>query len=184
MIDILKKIEKEEILGLLSNPDNFKSLDVDYYPPRVERIWTQLGEYRLAFHYLHPCDKDQALYHPHPWPSAIHQLDGEYETGITFSDDQMLHTNNNTGQANETLRSIEAAKFIFKGDVYCQMLHRNGFHYVRPITLCRSTMLMGAQFDNIVKNPATKQLNSLSYDRTNEIRLWFYDKYAQLLLNP
>ncbi len=75
---------------------------------------------------------------------------------------------------------MEAAKFEIKGDTYYEMLDPNGFHYVRPITLCKSTMLMGPAFLHTSKNPATKKLNLLSDDRMNEIRLWFYDYYASL----
>ena len=179
MIEILKQIERVDILGILSNLDNFKSVDVDYHPPRVERIWTQIREHRLSFHYLHPCAEGEALYHPHPWKSAIHQLDGEYETGITYSENLDFHLDNNTGKHNQSLKQIEGIKIIVKGGMYCEMLNKNAFHYVRPITLCRSVMLMGEQFETI-KNPATKNLEPLTGQRMNEIRLWFYDYYANL----
>ena len=182
MIEILKQIENDEILGLLANRDNFKSIDIDYHPPRVERIWTQLREYRLCFHVLHPCNTEEALYHPHPWPSVIHQLHGEYEMGITHSKNKEFHLSNNSGQWNDHLRGQEACKIQTSGSMYYEMMDLNGFHYVRPITKCMSVMLMDKPFvsPSAYKNPPTKKLKELSEVRIEQIRLWFYDHYANI----
>jgi hypothetical protein len=66
MIEQLKYIEKNEIIGILKDPKNFTSKNVDYHPPLVERIWAPYMDGRLYFHYIHPCETTQALYHPHP----------------------------------------------------------------------------------------------------------------------
>ena len=61
--------------------DAWRSLDIDYEPPHVERLWRPWGpvvstgamtipsRFRLSLHRIHPCET--ALFHPHPWPSAV-----------------------------------------------------------------------------------------------------------------
>lgn len=66
MLDILNKIQSQ-VYQLLKGPDRWNTLDIDYHPPRVERLWTCWeNDYRVYLHRLHPCEPEQALYHPHP----------------------------------------------------------------------------------------------------------------------
>jgi hypothetical protein len=75
MLVELKRL-KREIPKLIDNPETvWHTLEVLYEPPRVERVWTQLGDNRLFLHRIHPCD--QGYYHSHPWPSAVLVLQGE-----------------------------------------------------------------------------------------------------------
>jgi hypothetical protein len=48
MIELLQKYELS--LGeLLLKPEIWNTLDVDYFPPRVERVWTQIDENHRLF---------------------------------------------------------------------------------------------------------------------------------------
>src|SRR5581483_10131554 len=78
LIDQLKVIERQ--LPKLFKGNHWHSLYVDYEPPTVERLWTDVGNCRLYLHRIHPCEK--ALYHAHPWPSAIKVLSGVYEMAV------------------------------------------------------------------------------------------------------
>lgn len=49
---IIADINPEEIISM-----DWNSIDVDYYPPRVERLWLQLGKDRLYLHKIHKTDK-------------------------------------------------------------------------------------------------------------------------------
>ena len=86
MIQFLKELELNFLIGLLEKPEIWNSLDVDYHPPRVERIWCQYGDYRIYLHFIHACKPGEALYHSHPWPSVMHVIEGTYEMGIGFND--------------------------------------------------------------------------------------------------
>lgn len=90
----------------------WNSLDVNYEPPQVHRMWVQHGDYRVNLHRIFPCEK--ALYHPHPWPSAIHVLDGEYEMGVGTN-------------------RVEAARVVLAAGSRYEMLDILGWHYVRPL---------------------------------------------------
>lgn len=108
---------------LLQDALGWHSLDVNYEPPHVERLWRPFADdFRLYLHRIHPCDR--ALYHPHPWPSAIRLVEGEYEMGVGYSD------------ASYTAPGFSpptAAKLILtKGSMYV-MDDRDGWHYVKPL---------------------------------------------------
>ena len=76
MFKILKEVEK--VLPALLKLNDWESIDVDYHPPRVERVWRRYGDYRINLHRIHPCRKDEALFHPHPWPSIVKIIEGGY----------------------------------------------------------------------------------------------------------
>lgn len=90
---INKLREAESILpDLLRNSDNWNSLDVDYYPPRVERLWMQYDEdHRLYIHIIHPTNED-CLFHKHRWPAAFKILKGSYEMGVAYYEMTNTHT--------------------------------------------------------------------------------------------
>lgn len=63
MLDRLKAVEAQ-VLKLLETPEIWKSLLIDYHPPKVERLYTQLDDLRVSLHCIHPCNPEDALFHP------------------------------------------------------------------------------------------------------------------------
>jgi hypothetical protein len=58
--------------SLLQSLEDWNSLDVNYHPPRVERLWRPFEEdKRISAHCIHPCSVDEALLHPHRTGFAI-----------------------------------------------------------------------------------------------------------------
>lgn len=112
----------------------WRTLDVDYEPPRVERLWRQLGPYRLMLHRIHPCEK--ALFHPHPWPSAVRVVSGRYEMGVSQG-----HVLLNEHQP-------EVARLILTAGSQYEMVHPLAWHYVRPLDEpSLSVMVTGKPWD-------------------------------------
>lgn len=133
MLDILYAVEKE-LPVLLQDENAWKSLYVDYHPPTVERLWLPWSEYRINLHRIHPCERDEALFHPHPWPSAMRVLSGEYEMAVGY------------GQG-ETQPPI-AALMIASGDFRYEMTEPDAWHYVRPLREpTMSLMVTGKPWD-------------------------------------
>lgn len=131
MIDKLKQIEEKMILDLLQKPEIWKTLMVDYHPPTVERCWTQVGNFRILLHFIHKCETKDALFHPHPWPSAMHVLNGAYEMGLGFGSGLVEP---------EKMCTI----LLENGGAYYDMTHIDGWHYVRPVeNVCATVMLIG-----------------------------------------
>ena len=182
MIDTLKTIEREQILNILSQPiEKFKTLYVDYEHPYVERLQFNLEDgHRIFFHVIHECKTEQALYHPHPWPSAMHVLKGIYETGLSYSEIDEHYKHTETGELNSIIAKNEVAKLIIGhnayGSAYYEMLNPKGWHYVRPITTCHTVMLTHTPWYS--GNKATKPLVPLTDERANEIKEWFLQWYT------
>lgn len=163
MIEEIKELIKSDQFKLwLSNPKLWNTLDVDYHPPRVERVWMPFDDKRISLHVIHPCESDEALIHPHPWESAMYVLPigGMYEHGIGYKGyDEMGCTSN---------------KFVctqqFRGDVYYEMLDPNGVHYVRPYGLPVFTvMISGPKIWECNGTQVNKKLEPLSEERKLEI---------------
>ena len=120
MLDVLAQVE-EVLPELLRDAGGWQSVLVNYHPPMVERLWCSWRGYRVFLHRIHPCDAGQALFHPHPWPSAMRVLEGEYEMAVGFG----------AG----TVEPPVAARLIVRGDFRYEMTHPDSWHYVRPLHL-------------------------------------------------
>lgn len=195
MIEDLKIIEKtSRFKDLLNDPTAWNTLDVNYHHPRVERLWTQLSsERRLMIHLIHPCKPGESLYHPHPWPSALHVLYGKYEMGLgvkylpgykelmmfraeidgvkVFDLDPIKRVGTEENGAEVFVKEI--CKIEMEGNNYYEMLDPKGWHYVRPIDyVCMSLMLIGTPFEEKDNQEIPKQwgkLPSLTEERKLEL---------------
>lgn len=169
-IEKLQQIERVKLYELLCEPSIWKSVDIDYHPPHVERLWCQLGNYRLYLHFIHPCKQEEALFHPHPWPSAIHVIEGQYEMGLGFG---------------EGLKEPEVFSTILTGGgMYYEMPHRDGWHYVRPLTVSSSVMLTGEPWDReMPKEDEVGQLSGLHNDRVMVMLEYFRGKFIHTAKN-
>ena len=83
MLDVLAAVE-QALPQLLQDENAWHSLYIDYQLPTVERLWRPWHEYRISLHRIHPCAPGEALFHPHPWPSAMHVLAGAYEMAVGY----------------------------------------------------------------------------------------------------
>jgi hypothetical protein len=118
MLDVLHIVERD-LPRLLRSRDGWTSLDVDYHPPRVERVYRAYGAHRISLHRIHPCAPAEALFHPHPWPSAMRVLEGRYEMGVGWG-------------AGERPPPV-AAHLVADGGMEYEMTDPDAWHYVRPI---------------------------------------------------
>ena len=122
-IEILKSLETN-IKNLLVDPSIWKSLDVDYFPPRVERLYTDYKGYRIFLHTIHLTDKP-CLFHKHRWPAAFKQVYGSYEMGITHSEKEV--------SSEEAYLLPTLARFIINEGSYYEMNQTDCLHFVKPI---------------------------------------------------
>ena len=170
-IEKLKQIERVKLYDLLCDPSIWKSVDVNYHPPHVERLWCQLGKHRLFLHFSHTCKPEEPLFHHHPWPSAIHVIDGEYEMGMGFG------------------KGIEEPEIfstiISKGSLYYDMPHRDGWHYIRPIdAVCASVMLTGEPWGReMPSSEKVGELGCLHNDRVFVMLEYFKGKFRYTVKN-
>ena len=126
-----------ELPALLETPDGWTGLRIDYHPPFVDRAWRPWRDRRLSIHRIHPCAPGDALFHPHPWPSAMRVLEGRYEMAIGYGPGLVAPP-------------IAARLIIGPGTDY-SMPHRDAWHDVRPLggpTL--SVMLSGPPWERLM----------------------------------
>lgn len=164
MLDTLFQIEKE-LRGnnLLCGIEDWESLDITYHPPRVERLWRQVGQFRLSLHRIHHCKDSDELFHPHPWPSAMRIIQGLYEMKVGYG-------------IGDDLPPVAAKIILSSGNVY-EMTDPNGWHSVRPLTDVTYTVIVtGMPWER--KSPkSTEPLVPLMNDVKAEILSVFYKHY-------
>ena len=139
MIEILNAVG-EKLRELLRDEAGWNTLKVDYHHPHVDRLWRQFdAEHRLLLHKIYPCETEQSLLHPHPWPSVIQIMSSgraaNYELGIGWGDP--------TGEP----PPIAAKITMSRGGTY-EMDDPRAWHYVRPINEpVFSVMVIGKPFE-------------------------------------
>ncbi len=174
MLAVLTRAERAlgsaNAVGLLNDTAGWNTLDVDYEPPRVERLWREFEDGRLYLHRIHPCEK--ALYHPHPWPSAVKIITGSYEMGIGY---HVWGGRPATWMRVPTSNEIVGAppyaslQVLTAGCTY-EMIRPGGWHYVRPLGgTSYSIMVTGPKWDGLWSPKANHKLNPLSSVAKEEI---------------
>ena len=133
MLDTLHRLEAR-LPELCRSLDGWRTVDVDYHPPRVERLVRDVDGLRLHLHVIHPCAPGVALLHPHPWPSAMRVLEGVYEMGVGYG----------SGDAPPRI----AATLVMHAPFEYEMVDPDGWHWVRPIGApSLSVMVTGTPWD-------------------------------------
>ena len=110
--------------GLLADPSRWDSLDITYHPPRVERIFTDLGGgWRVYCHYIHPVLPGQeSLFHPH------YRVAGIVVHGAPGCSYRMT-----VGSAVGVSAPPVVMDMIVSGEFRYVMNHPDGWHAVMPI---------------------------------------------------
>src|SRR5262245_6435884 len=158
MLNILAAVE-EELPRLLLDEPAWNGLFIDYHPPTVERLWTRWQDCRISLHRIYPCEPGEALFHPHPWPSAMRILSGEYEMAVGFG-------------KGETLPPI-AALMIARGDFRYEMTDPDAWHYVRPLGGPAMTLMVtGKPWDRPAPR-SSKPLQPLTDEQKKQILAFF-----------
>jgi len=162
MLDVLHEIERR-LPVMLASSEGWSSLDVDYHPPRVERVFRDDGAHRISLHVIHPCERHESLFHPHPWPSAIRVLSGAYEMTVGAGKGE--------SPPPEVLTVVAHEGFEY------EMTHPDGWHRVRPIGApSLSVMVTGRPW--VRSSPRSEApLGPLSSERVDEILARFRENY-------
>lgn len=162
MIKVLQEIESK--LSSLLVENELHSMYIDYHKPFVSRIWFQYGDYRVYLHKIESCgDNKEALFHPHPWKSAIRLIRGKYEMGIGHSE-----TND--------IPNTDCKLILSEGTVY-EMTEENGWHYVNPLSVSYSIMVTGERSNRkmpVEPKKDFRKLNSIEvYDILNVVSNYY-----------
>lgn len=173
----------KEMLGLMRAAMRdpyfeWKTLDIDYYPPRVERLWTCIkyndSVYRVHLHLIHRTS-EECLFHKHRWPAVFKQISGSYETAFAYSEDEIA--------SEEAHRLSPIAKLIVTPGTYQEMTQTDALHYVKPITKESLSIMLTQDLYNEAsyrKETSHGELKELSETRKLEILEKFIAAWDQL----
>jgi hypothetical protein len=162
MFEVLHEAESE-LPALLRDDASWNSVFIDYHPPTVERLWLPWRDSRICLHRIHPCAPGEALFHPHPWPSVMRILCGEYEMAVGYG----------KGESPPPI----AALMIAAGDFRYEMTDPDAWHYVRPLReATMSLMITGKPWARPAPT-ASKRLRSLSPEQCAAIFAFFRERY-------
>lgn len=169
-INFLISIEND-IKELVKNANVWKTLDVDYFPPRVERLYTDHNGYRIFLHAIHKTDQE-CLYHKHRWPAAFKQLKGSYEMGITYSEKEISST--------EVHKLPTLSKFLINEGSYYEMTQTDCLHYVKPISDISYSIMI--TYDLYPEATLRREIvDKKLYELSNERKLELLDLYRKLI---
>lgn len=168
MLKQLFKIEND-ILTIVKNATDkgeIKSMFIDYHAPIVERLWFPYEDMRIYLHKIHSCNESlDALFHPHPWESAVRILKGSYETGIGHS------------STNE-MPAIDCKLIVHQGTCY-EMTEKDGWHYVKPWSpYVYSLMITRNKFNRAMPIEPDKKFRELTHLEMIDIIMVFNHYYT------
>ncbi len=125
----LEAVETYLFPDALNDISRWNSLYIDYHPPIVYRLFMNIPNgYRIMLHEVLPCEAHEALYHPHPWPSIVHVVNGDtYEMGVG-------------SQTKVDMISLITREFLYT------MTDPTSWHYVAPHGPSYSVMLTGPRW--------------------------------------
>lgn len=166
MLDKLLDIEKV-MPQLLSDEDCWKSLHIDYDHPNVERVYCDWNNYRINLHLIHEVpESNKPLYHPHPWPSVMRILSGEYQMEL------------GEGAFYGSPPPVVSRLIMSKGSAY-EMTNMNAWHTVKPLGgKVASLMITGKPWwDGWSPNDVELSMGPLTEDRKRVILELFKSFY-------
>lgn len=141
---IFEEVEKyllEE--GLLDDISQWKTLNIDYHPPHVHRIYTQLNSMRVSLHKIFPCNPKEALLHPHPWAASFKIYKGSYFSQIGISE---------TADPPEKMTDL----YLTPGSM-ATMKNPHEWHMVAPLKNVAYTMMInGPAYSEEEMNPGVE----------------------------
>jgi len=158
MLELLEEV-KAELPDLMISEDSWQSLLIDYHHPVVSRLWMPWKDYRLFLHKIHPRSRENALFHPHPWPSAMEIVYGTYEYAVGF------------GKGKKTPPIAQLGKAV-AGSSY-EMTHPDAWHYVAPLKFPAYTIMITGKPWNRWSPTSTRKLSSLFESDKTEILNFF-----------
>jgi hypothetical protein len=163
MLDQLLLAERE-LPELLTKPELWHSLFVNYEKPFVERLWCSWNGYRLNLHRILPCEVNECFFHPHPWPSAMRIIEGTYQMIVGYGEGIIVPP---------TAVTLN----LSAGSTY-EMVDINSWHSVRPLDApVMSVMLTGKPWDRDLPKHNIIPLSPLSDDKSEEILAFFKERY-------
>lgn len=139
-----------------ADPSRWGSIVINKRKPHTYRAFLQHEDTRICLHRFEACDPEDSFAHPHPWPSSMLILSGEYDMAVAHTPD--LKSNEPSPVIHVTLGA---------GSIY-HMNDRHTWHQVIPRTRCYSLMVNGPRWENAHRRAPSTSGKGLE-EMTNEV---------------
>lgn len=146
-------------LTATDDPGRWGSIVINKRKPHTYRAFLPHEDSRICLHRFEPCEPEDSFAHPHPWPSSMLILSGEYAMRVGHTPDL---------ESGEPSPVIELQ--LSAGSIY-HMHDRHTWHQVVPRTTCYSLMVNGPRWEQAHRRaPSTsgKGLEPMSEDVLRE----------------
>lgn len=155
-----------ELPYLLTQPQLWQSLFINYEKPFVERLWCPWKEYRLNLHRLLPCEAEECFVHPHPWPSAMKIVKGNYRMSVSYG-------------AGLKMPPVDSMMFDLTAGSSYDMTDPNMWHAVQPLDEpVWSIMLTGRPWGRAMPKSERITLSSLPEYKIEEMFAFYRKLYV------
>lgn len=163
---LLQAIEENELAQMLRWPiEDWRSVDITFHPPHVERLWRPWEkDYRINLQVIHPCKPEQSLWHPHATPITIRVAEGLYKAFTGFGPGEK-HPPNCYYQE------------LAEGS-YSEMIHPDAWHAECPEETVLTIALTGKPWQRPWVPKSPHKLGELSPARKAEIIAMFVQIYS------
>lgn len=119
-----------------AHPSRWGSIVINKRKPHTYRAFIEHDNSRICLHRFDACEPEDSFAHPHPWPSSMLILSGQYDMAVSHTPD--LTSGEPSPVINVTLSA---------GSIY-HMQDRHTWHQVIPRTQCWSLMVNGPRWDD------------------------------------
>jgi len=119
-----------------ADPSRWDSIVINKRKPHTYRAFIQQDDTRICLHYFEACEPEESFAHPHPWPSSMLILSGEYDMVVAHTPDLL---------SRELSPVINVS--LSAGSTY-HMNDRHTWHQVIPRTSCYSLMINGPRWED------------------------------------
>lgn len=165
----LQYIEFNDLTRLLREPnDSWNTMDVDYHPPHVERVWKQVSpSCRIFLQRINSCDEDEELWQGDSWPSAVSVVSGMYEHHVGY----MIGGYDVPAAS----KIVTLCRTVLRWGSYYEMSRPQTWHRVLPIgtSSCMTIMITGLPYDKNFVQPTlatpSERQDPLSDEARDEI---------------
>ncbi|MGK7943504.1 MAG: hypothetical protein AB4058_03455 [Microcystaceae cyanobacterium] len=121
-------------LEATTNLNRWESIVINKRKPYTYRAFMMYKETRICLHRFEACEAHESFAHPHPWPSSMLILEGDYDMDLFFTSDL---------KSSELLPVINVS--LSSGSIY-HIKEQKTWHKVIPRTICYSLMINGSRW--------------------------------------
>ena len=123
-------------LDAAGNASLWESIVINKRKPHTYRAFIHHEDSRICLHRFEPCEPEDSFAHPHPWPSSMLILSGQYEMAVGHTSDL------DSRDPKDVIDLTLGAGSIYKMD------DRHTWHQVIPRSRCYSLMVNGPRWEN------------------------------------